>query len=169
MSKNKFEESLKSGNHFRLSQLAGEWEGITKTWFEPGKLADESPAKGKIRSILGGRFVINEYQGSVQGKPLEGISIYGYDMNEEKFQCAFVDSFHNGTTIMLQNGEERSDKFSALGHYNYIVSPTEIQTWGWRTEIDIVDKDKFIISIYNITPGGKEALGIETVYKHIKE
>ncbi len=47
-----FEQSRTEGLHHRLSLLAGEWEGLTRTWFEPGKLADESPTRGVMRLIL---------------------------------------------------------------------------------------------------------------------
>ena len=67
----KFEASKTTGAHFRLSKLVGEWEGITKTWFEPDKIADESPMRGSVRLVLGGRFIVHEYKGSMGGKPLE--------------------------------------------------------------------------------------------------
>ncbi len=43
--------------------------------------------KAKIKSLLDGRFVIHEYIGSLEGKPFEGIAIYGYSFDWEKFQC----------------------------------------------------------------------------------
>lgn len=168
MAKSKFEESKESGKHSALLKMEGEWEGTAKTWFEPGILADESIMKGSIRPVLNGMFLIHEYSGSMQGKPFEGISIYGYNLNDDKFQCANIDSFHNGTAIMMQNGEEGSGKFSSLGHYNYKVSPDEIQTWGWRTELDQPDNNTLKITIYNVTPAGEEAKGIEINYKRIK-
>lgn len=74
---------------------------MTKTWFEPGKLADESPVKGTIRPVLDGRFAVYEYDGSLEGKPCVGMMIIGYSQFEQKFQAAWIDSFHNGTSIMF--------------------------------------------------------------------
>ena len=48
MPQDKLAESKESGAHGRLASLVGEWEGTTKTWFEPGKLGAESPSKGTI-------------------------------------------------------------------------------------------------------------------------
>ena len=67
--KETFANSIQNGNHKLLSRLTGEWEGSTKTWFELDVLADESPMQGTIKSILGGRFMMHEYKGSLQGKP----------------------------------------------------------------------------------------------------
>ncbi len=164
----KFEESLASGKHQWLNKMAGKWEGVTKTWFEPDKLADESPMTGTIKPILGGKFIMHEYNGTMQGKPYEGISIYGYNMSDEKFESVNVDSFHTGTFIMMQQSDEGAEKFAARGNYYWKVSPEEIQTWGWRTELDLQDDDTLVLLIYNITPAGEEALAVETIDKRVK-
>jgi len=165
----KFEESLVSGPHKKLHNMSGEWAGTTKTWFEPDKLADESPMTGSIKSILSGRFVIHEYKGTMQGEPFEGVSVYGYNLSEDKFQASNIDSFHNGTNIMLLSGEVGNQTdVKVLGSYSYKVSPEETQYWGWRTEITQPDNESLVITIYNITPEGLEAKGVETVYKRAK-
>ena len=62
----KFDESKSSGQHGELAKLVGEWSGMTKTWFEPDVLADESPMTGTIKPLLGGRFVMHEYRGEMR-------------------------------------------------------------------------------------------------------
>ena len=102
----KLENSKASGAHFQLSKLVGEWEGTARTWFEPGTVADESPVRGTMRLILDGRFIMHEYKGSFGGKPLEGMAIYGYHLDLEKFQCAWIDSFHNGAAMTTVREDE---------------------------------------------------------------
>lgn len=162
----KFETSKTSGAHFQLSRLEGKWEGSTKTWFDPAKLEDESPMSGTMKLILEGRFVMHEYTGSLGGQALTGMAIYGYNLDTEKFQCAWIDSFHNGSAIMFSQGEKGQQGISVLGSYAYVTPETE-QHWGWRTNIEIVSDTEIIISAFNISPEGEEARATETTYKKV--
>lgn len=157
----KLQTSRQSGPHYQLSRLVGNWKGTAKTWFEPPKVEDESPIKGTMRLILGGRFILFEYEGSFKGKPLTGLAIYGYHIELRKFQVAWVDSFHNNTAIMFSQGEKDKDGISVVGSYAY-VTPEMEQHWGWRTTIEIVNDNEIVITAYNITPEGEEALATKT-------
>ena len=150
------------GHHHRLGQLVGTWAGTAKTWFEPGVLADESPIEGTIRPALDGRFVVHEYRGSLQGKPLSGMAIHGYHLDLERFETAWIDSFHVGTAVMSSVGDGRTaDGMSVLGHY---PDPTGGPSWGWRTRIEMPDPDHLIIIHDNITPDGDESRAVEIRY-----
>lgn len=166
MSQETFDASKATGKHLQLRQLEGHWTGTTRTWFEPGQLADESPMRGTLRAVVGGRFLLHEYQGNLNGKPLEGMTLYGFHLGSGKFQCAWVDTFHMGTGMMFSEGESTTKGFSVLGHYGTIEYG---ETWGWRTEVELINPDQLVITSYNISPAGEEAKATETVYYRQKE
>ncbi|MBA2746062.1 MAG: DUF1579 family protein, partial [Flavisolibacter sp.] len=118
MSKN-FDESRTSGIHSELSRLQGIWKGTTKTWFDPAQLEDESPISGTMKPILDGRFILHEYNGSFKGNPLTGMAIIGYHLELEKYQCAWIDSFHNGSALMFSEGSKGDNNLNILGSYAY--------------------------------------------------
>ncbi|WP_207421136.1 DUF1579 domain-containing protein [Desertivirga brevis] len=162
----KFETSRTTGAHFQLSRLVGKWKGTTKTWFDPSKLEDESAISGTMKLILDGRFIMHEYESSFGDKPITGMAIYGYHLELRKFQCAWIDSFHNGTAMMFSEGKKDEREISVLGGYTYVTPETE-QHWGWRTDIAFSSDDEIIITAFNISPEGQEFKATETVYRKV--
>ncbi len=161
MSTETFSASQSNGPHRELARLEGRWHGMTKTYFEPNVLADESPWTGTIVPVLDGRFMKHEYSGSLQGKPLTGIAIYGYNVAARRYQSAWVDSFHNGTAIMFSQQERTEKRYTVLGSYD---TTDGSPAWGWRTEITVLSDDHIRITMFNITPEGQEAKAVETDY-----
>jgi hypothetical protein len=154
--KGKQEELLKS--------LVGTWEGTCRTWFQPGKLADESKIKGKIEPVLGGLFLRHSYESTILGKPRSGEETIAFDTAARKFQVSWFDSFHMNYAIMFSEGEQTEKGFSVAGQY----SVPDGKPWGWKTVFQMTDNDHLTITAYNITPDGQEAKAVETVYKRIK-
>ena len=165
MSKSKLAISKESGPHLRLANLAGSWNGYTHTWFEKDILADESPMRGKISLVMDGRFIKYEYSGTINKDPFEGVMIWGFDLANTKCQCSWIDSFHMGTGMMLSEGTETGFGFTVLGSYGSSDMP---EPWGWKTELEIINSDQFILRAFNISPTGDEAKATETIYHRIK-
>jgi hypothetical protein len=130
-----------------------------------GDPVDESTWKGTIRPILDGRFMLHEYEGSFQGKPTKGLAIYGYDLVQDKYQTAWIDTYHMSTGILYSEDAGKKDHFSATGTYyaGKEEDGSEIR-WGWRTEIEVVNSEKITITSYNITQEGEETKATETSY-----
>lgn len=158
----RFDTSLLEGAHKKLQNMCGQWRGTTQTFFEPEILADESTIIGSINPILGGRFMLHEYKGNLQGKPYEGFVIYGYALTEEKFQSAWMDTFHMGTSIMFSESNNSNGGLHLIGNYS-----GGDESWTWRTEIDMPNSNEMRITAYNISPTGVEAKATDTIYKRV--
>ncbi len=160
------ENKLFEQSHPQLAALVGKWQGMTQTWFQPDQLADESLWQAEFKLVLGGHFLFYTYQGSIQGEPLEGMALLGFNPQRKRYEMAWVDTFHNGSAIMFSHGGNSESPFNVLGSF-----PTgpDSPDWGWRSEIVLRDSGKLVISHYGITPEGLEWKGVETIYKRYSE
>ena len=149
-----------------LSRLQGEWEGTSRTWFEPDKLADESAVRGRIRRIGDTNFLLHEYEGTFDGEAREGVELLGLDHDEGgAFLSAWVDSFHmSGDVLVSRGGAVAGEGFSVLGSYPANPKDPASERWGWRTQVELRDADTLVLTAYNIQPGEAEQKATETVY-----
>jgi len=156
---------LDDAPHRRLARMAGDWEGVYRLWFERDMLASEAPQRGSLRPILGGRFLLHEYDWEFDDRRYSGVALLGFHIDEARWECAWVDSFHTGSSILFSQTAGKTDPgyFSALGSYGDGQTPPGPR-WGWRTEIEQPSEDRLIITMTNISPDGEEAKAVEVEY-----
>jgi uncharacterized protein DUF1579 len=159
-------EKSSSSPHQLLAQIVGGWIGKTRTWLEPEGVPMESQTQGSVQLILEGRFALYLYQTSIDGEPQHGLFTFGYNTTLDRYEASWVDSFHNNTAIMFCTGDAKGRGFTVLGSY---PDPDGGPDWGWRTEVELIDKDHLTVTAYNISPEGGEAMAVESKLTRVKK
>ncbi|GAA4342274.1 DUF1579 family protein [Flaviaesturariibacter amylovorans] len=161
----KLEQSKASGPHAFLNKMTGTWEGTSRVWFDPAELEDESPVRGTMRPLMNGKYILHEYETAFKGKPVTGMALYAYNLDTQKFQSAWIDSFHSGSFILFSESAKADADMRVLGSYAYVTPETE-QHWGWRTELEFRGEE-LLITAYNISPEGEESRATEFAYRKV--
>ena len=87
-------EALEPGpEHKELAKLVGKWEVIGKFWMgtpDDGKAGP--PGTSEFKSILGGRYIQQDFTGTFMGKPYTGMGVMGYDRYAKHYTAYWNDS-----------------------------------------------------------------------------
>lgn len=145
----------------RLAGAIGHWEGRNKLWFEPHSAAIECASTAEVRGEAAGRMLALRYTWTHDGKPCEGILLFGDDAKGGRCDMAWADSFHNGHRLMPLTGPAAGEGVPDVrGSYAAPPGPD----WGWRITLEHPAADALVLRMYNVTPDGTEALAVEASY-----
>lgn len=128
--------------HEHLQAMVGKYK-TTSSWVVPGK-EEESVDEGtaEFKSILGGRFVTQEFASSYAGQPMQGFGILGYDNAQQKFVGIWID---NMSTHLLHTEGQLDEKTGVMTDKGTCSSP--IGTMNFKmTTVPIPGGFEFTIS-----------------------
>jgi hypothetical protein len=145
-------------NHAYLGSFAGDWEITTTAWMEPGAEPSVTKGTGTGEMILGGRYLMINYRGTMFGQPFEGYQIVGYDNLKKKYVTLWIDSA--GTGFYLTEGE-RDKAGTVLTEAGAWPDPMAGGTIKVRAITRIVSADEHTYEMYMTGADGKEFKSLE--------
>ncbi len=148
--------------HRQLASLAGTWTTTTKEWMEPGKPPMESAGTAEMKPLLEGRYLQQEYSGSMMGdQPYHGIGISGYDNLTKKYVTTWIDSMGTGIFVMEGTASPDGKTITYKGQHPMPGGESMTHRAVWK----IHDSNSQTFEMYGTHPGGKEMKEMEIVYR----
>ena len=147
--------------HKLFASIAGTYTTHTKEWMEPGKPPVEADGTSESKMLLDGRFLYQEYHGSMMGQPYSGIGIDAYDNMTKKYVTAWMDSM--GTGIFMMEGTAGADgkTITLKGSHPEPGGGKMSHRALWK----IIDNNSQTFEMYGTHGhGGKEMKFLEIVY-----
>src|SRR5262249_4783075 len=145
--------------HRKLDPFVGDWTFTLKLWTDPSQPPAELKGTVERKWIMGGRFVQESVKGEYDGKPFEGMGLWGYDPAQKKFTtvrvCGLCGTISNG----LGSCDPSGTKFECAKEE---CCPLTGQKFQGRDEVIIESNDKIILNGFR-TVNGKEVKAIELV------
>ena len=138
--------------HRLLARLAGIWNAeIDYIDFNTGK-----PAKSKGTSIrrqpLGELWLVENFQASIMGTPIKGMSTTGYDPIKKKLVGTWVDSMSPHMMIVEGNWDEAGKVMTLSGMGVGADGRPAKNTYVWT----IQDENRHVFEHFTRMPDGKD-------------
>jgi hypothetical protein len=146
--------------HKLFASLAGSWTTKTKEWMEPGKPPMETTGSAKMKMLLDGRFLQQEFTGQMMGQPFSGIGIDGYDNIRKKYVTAWMDSMGTGFFMMEGTASADGKTITLTGQHPEPGGGNMTHRAIWK----IVDNNNQTFDMYGAHHGGKEMKMMEITY-----
>jgi len=94
--------------HEMLAKQAGAWNCTMKVYMAgPDAPPMTSAGKATMKSVLGGKFLLQEFEGDMMGMPMTGVGLTGYDNFRKQYVGTWADTM--GTSIMHMTGSMSPD------------------------------------------------------------
>jgi hypothetical protein len=148
-----------SAEHQKLQPLVGDWNLTLKMWTDSAQPPAELHGTVERKWIMGGRFVQEAVKGEFEGKPFEGVGLWGYDPGQKKFTNVRACSLCGTVTTGLSDFDAVGASFQCTTEG---VCPLTGETVKGRDEVVIESNDKIVMNVFK-TIGGKEVKAMEVV------
>ena len=154
------EVGMPGAEHDELARLVGDWKVAGAFFVSPG--ADPMPTTGKasFKTIMGGRYLIQDYESNFAGMPYQGMMLMGYDRIRGGYMSLWLD---NWNTVPIQFHGEMGDS----GAIEMVTEMVDLMTPDGRkgrSSMEIVSDNEMIFRMWDVMPDRSEWMNMELSY-----
>lgn len=152
--------------HASLKKMEGDWTTSTKIWMDPKAPPMESAGKATMKMVLGGRFLRQDFDGTMMGMPMQGMGMTGFDNNRRVYVGTWADSMN--TAILSMTGGISPDG-KTITMFGAMDEPStkevgKIVKWVTRLESD----DRVVFEAWEVQYGDPFKV-FEITYTRVKK
>ena len=152
-----------AAGHQKLQDYVGSWTTHQTDWMPTGTKWNEADGTATCRLILGGRFVQEDYATTLDGHPLHGLGLTGFDRQKNAYVSLWMDNFGTGF-VSLEGG------FDGTGHVLTLLGAPEgagvegRPAVGWRVTDTWWDKNHHAMAWWGQAADGRPVKLSEILY-----
>ncbi|MEZ6192150.1 MAG: DUF1579 domain-containing protein [Phycisphaerales bacterium] len=158
--------SMPNEHHERLAESVGTWDVASRFWMAPGMPPQETTGESVIEPILGGRYIQEQYNGTVQmpgmePQPFQGMGVFGYDVAKEQYVGIWTDTMSTAPMVTAGQYDESTKTITLSCEFDCpMQGPSTMKMTHTQ-----VSPNEFIVTGYQTPQGGEEAKVMELTYK----
>jgi hypothetical protein len=152
--------------HKKFEEMTGKWSATAKFWMDPSAPPSESKGTAEFKTILGGRYLVQEFTGDWMGQTFHGMGITAFDNFRQEYIDLWFDDMGTGIFISRGADDPAGKVITCKGMTDDpMTGQKDIPT---RSVSTTVDKDTHTMEMYATGPDGKEFKSMEMTYKRLK-
>jgi hypothetical protein len=147
-----------------LAKRAGEYARSVKFLGQPNAVgAPAGTGTAKISVILDGRFIQEENNDTVFGRPVSGMRLWGYNNVTKQYEAVWTYTMSTAITMLTGTSSDggKTIEFTSTGASGGNNNPL-------HAVVRQVTDDQFVVTLSTAGPDGKEAAFQETTYTRKK-
>lgn len=143
-----------------LAKRAGEYTRVVRFVGQPGSQGQPSTGTSKMSAILGGRFLLEEYNDVVFGRPVSGMRLFGYNDATHEYEAAWT--YTMSTAILMVKGT--SNDGGKVVDYSGESAAGDGRSFTLHVRVRQVDNDQIVMTLSMTGADGKPNTFQETTY-----
>lgn len=147
--------------HRHLARREGEYEIVNKVRKDPNGPVEESTGHSRIRSLLDGRFLLEETNGVMFGQPFAVVRQTGFNNATGRYEATWT--YTRSTAMMTLTGQSddagRTIRWTGTWNNEQGVRQTLFAS------SEETGDNQFVLKVYSGPRDGTEFVAVETTYK----
>ncbi len=139
--------------HGWLASMTGKYTVTIKMWADPSAEPQLSTASGERKMMLGGRYLVEKYDGQMMDQPFESMGITAYDNVEQQYVAAWMNT--HGTGIFTMTGNFDADG-KVLTMWGESMDPYTKKSRKMKSIMTIVSDTEEVSEMYMMRDDGSE-------------